>query len=48
MVIRNEEPNDYSEMVHEGVQQEVFLALPFAENVPSGTVVFNQGFSASG
>lgn len=35
-------------LVHEGIPQEVFLALPFADKIPSGTVVFHQGFSATG
>ena len=39
---------NYPEVVHEGIPQEVFLALPFAENVPKGTVVFHEGFSATG
>lgn len=34
------------DLVHEGVPQEVFLVLPFTENVPQGTVVFHEGFSA--
>jgi putative acetyltransferase len=39
---------NYSEMVHEGVPQEVFLALPFTGNVPGGTVVFHEAFLATG
>jgi putative acetyltransferase len=39
---------NYSEMVHEGVPQEVFLASPFTENVPNGTVVFHEAFLATG
>jgi putative acetyltransferase len=35
------------ELVHEGIPQEVFLALPFNEKVPKGTVVFHEGFSAT-
>jgi predicted N-acetyltransferase YhbS len=35
-------------LVHEGVSQEVFFALPFTEMVPKGTVVFHEGFSAKG
>ena len=38
----------YSELIHEGVPQEVFLALPFTENVPQGIVVFHEGFLANG
>jgi putative acetyltransferase len=36
------------ELVHEGVPQEVFLALPFSEMVPQGIVVFHEGFLAKG
>ena len=39
---------NYPEMVHEGIPQDVFLALPFTENVPKGIVVFHEGFSATG
>lgn len=39
---------NYPEMVHEGIPQEVFLALPFTENVPKGLVVFHEGFLAKG
>ena len=35
-------------LVHEGIPQEVFLALPFTDEVPHGTVVFHPGFSATG
>ncbi len=35
-------------LIHEGIPQEVFLALPFDKKVPQGTVTFHQGFSASG
>jgi len=35
-------------LVHEGVLQEVFLALPFTEKVPQGIVVFHNGFLANG
>jgi len=34
------------ELVHEGVPQEVFLILPFAEKVPKGIVVFHEAFGA--
>ncbi len=34
-------------LVHEGVPPAVFLALPFGEPVPQGTVVFHEGFSAT-
>lgn len=33
--------------IHEGIPQEVFLALPFTEKIPQGTVVLHQGFSAT-
>lgn len=36
------------DLVHEGIPQEVFLVLPFTENVPQGTVVFHEGFLANG
>ena len=36
------------DLVHEGIPQEVFLVLPFTENVPQGTVVFHEGFLAKG
>jgi len=35
-------------LVHEGVPQEVFLALSFTDNVPQGTVGFHEGFKADG
>lgn len=34
------------ELIHEGVPQEVFLCLPFRGPVPSGIVVFHEGFLA--
>ena len=37
---------NYPELVHEGIPQEVFLALPFNEKVPQGIVVFHEGFLA--
>jgi putative acetyltransferase len=36
------------ELVHEGVPQEVFFALPFTEKVPKGIVEFHEGFWAKG
>jgi putative acetyltransferase len=39
---------NYPELVHEGVPQEFFLALPFNDKVPQGTVVFHEGFLANG
>jgi putative acetyltransferase len=38
---------NYPKMVHEGVPQEVFLALPFSEKMPEGIVVFHEGFMAN-
>jgi len=37
-----------SELVHEGVPQEVFFALSFGGHTPQGTVVFHEGFKADG
>jgi putative acetyltransferase len=37
-----------SGFVHEGVPQEVFLALSFDGQVPQGTVTFHEGFKAVG
>jgi len=34
--------------VHEGVPEEVFLALPFDGRAPRGTVRFHEGFKADG
>jgi len=36
------------DLVHEGIPQEVFLALPFTENVPQGMVIFHEAFLATG
>jgi putative acetyltransferase len=36
------------ELVLEGVPKEVFLALPFSEEIPQGIVVFHEGFKATG
>ena len=38
---------NFPELVHEGVPQEVFLALPFTTKVPQGIVVFHEGFLAN-
>ena len=38
---------NYPQLVHEGIPQEVFLALPFTEKVPQGIVKFHEGFLAS-
>ncbi|MDP2109558.1 MAG: N-acetyltransferase [Thiobacillus sp.] len=35
-------------LIHEGVPQEVFLALPFDGQTPQGTVTFHEGFKAVG
>src|SRR5512136_171564 len=37
-----------SGLVHEGVPQEVFFALPFTGHFPQGTVAFHEGFKADG
>jgi putative acetyltransferase len=37
-----------SGLVHEGVPQEVFLALSFDGQTPQGTVTFHEGFKADG
>jgi len=39
---------NFPEMIFEGVPQEVFLALPFEDKIPQGTVGFHEGFQASG
>ena len=39
---------NYPELVHEGIPQEVFVALPFNEKVPKGTIEFHEGFLATG
>ena len=39
---------NFPELVHEGVPQEFFFALPFTEKVPKGIVVFHGGFLANG
>ncbi len=36
------------DLIHEGIPQEVFLALPFNNEIPKGTVVFHKGFLANG
>jgi len=37
-----------SGLVHEGVPQEVFLAMSFDGHIPQGTVTFHEGFKADG
>jgi putative acetyltransferase len=39
---------NYPKLIHEGIPQEVFLALPFSKEVPEGTVTFHKAFLASG
>jgi len=39
---------NYRQLIHEGIPQEVFLALPFNEEVPEGTVEFHKAFLACG
>ena len=39
---------NFPELVHEGVPQEVFLALSFTKRVPQGIVLFHEGFLANG
>jgi len=34
-------------MIHEGIPQEVFLALPFIDEVPQGNVGFYDGVQAT-
>jgi putative acetyltransferase len=34
-------------LIHDGIPQEVFLALLFDEKVARGTVIFHEGFSAT-
>lgn len=36
------------QLIHEGVPQEVFFAMPFTEKVPKGSVLFHEGFLAKG
>jgi len=36
------------DLIHEGIPQEVFLALPFTEKVPQGMIIFHEGFLATG
>ena len=39
---------NYPELDYEGIPQEVFVAFPFYEQVPHGTVVFHEGFQTTG
>ncbi|MCB7129730.1 MAG: N-acetyltransferase [Candidatus Brocadiales bacterium] len=45
---RNVGFENISGLVHEGVPQEVFLALSFDGHIPQGTVAFHEGFKADG
>ena len=36
---------NYPQLIHEGIPQEVFLALPFTGNLPSGIVEFHKGIT---
>jgi len=38
---------NHPDLIHEGIPQEVFLVLPFTENVPKGKVIFHEGFLAT-
>jgi putative acetyltransferase len=38
---------NYPKLIHKGVPQEVFLALPFTGKVPQGSVMFHEGFLAN-
>lgn len=35
-------------LIHEGIPPEVFLCMPFSEQVPQGTVTFHRAFLADG
>jgi putative acetyltransferase len=35
---------NFPELIHEGIPQGVFLALPFNKKIPPGIVVFHEGF----
>lgn len=39
---------NYPDLVHDGIPKEVFLVLPFKENIPKGTIEFHEGFLATG
>ncbi len=39
---------NFPELVHEGIPQEVFVALPFNEKAPQGTIEFHESFLATG
>lgn len=37
---------NYPELMHEGIPQEVFLAMPFDKKTPKGNIYFHEGFKA--
>lgn len=37
---------NYSDLIHEGIPQEVFLTLPFTDDVPQDKVTFHEGFKS--
>ncbi len=37
---------NYEKLIYEGIPPEVFLILPFTENIPQGIVKFDEGFAA--
>jgi len=37
---------NYPQLIHEGIPQELFLALPFNDEVPDGIVKFHKAFLA--
>ena len=39
---------NYPELVHKGISQEFFLALPLMKKGPQGFVMFHEGFLANG
>jgi putative acetyltransferase len=39
---------NYPEMIHEGIPQEYFVALPFRDKIPRGAVQFHKAFEAKG
>ncbi len=38
---------NYPELIHEGIPQEFFLALPFSDGTPQGIVMFHEAFKAN-
>jgi len=39
---------NFPELIYEGIPQEVFLALPFNDKVPKGTIKFHESFLTTG